>query len=314
MSGMARRVSATPAWAFWPVEHAQAAALRDTRWMLARVTRVLFVAWFALLPPCWRWARDRVDDRCWIGLYALVLGSSDLAGHGDARRRRIAARHGAARARWRDMPGALFGEWTESTAIFGWRMPALERGGRPLPRTSRACAASCSSTATSAIAACGIHDEALAQARSRLCRRQPGAGLREHRRLHPADRTCRASHRDATGLAPVIVATAWWAGRARLAALARRAQAQRRHRRGRAPDHHRNAHRGTWLAGLAMAANARQMRVDSAWMKAWRHGSAHVAGLDHQLVERVRPDRLPAADGCVSRSEASSCAAWGTSR
>ena len=240
--------------------------------MLARVTRVLFVAWFALLAALL--AIGRVTGwttGCWIGLYALVLGHPTLLAVEMLVARRIAARHGAARARWRDMPGALFGEWKESTAIFGWRMPWRSNAvDDHLPRTSR-----------------GLRGVVFIH--GYICNR--GLWNPWMKRLHKLDRAYvavslepvfasiddfipqveRAVRRieTATGLAPVIVAHS-------MGGLVARAWLRSRaaHKRSDGTDEAARLitigtpHRGTWLAGLAVAANARQMRVDSAWMKA----------------------------------------------
>jgi len=105
------------------------------------------------------------------------------------------------------MPGALFGEWTESTAIFGWRMPWRSNAvDDHLPRTSRGLRGVVFIHATSASRPVESMDEALAQARSRLCRRQLEpvfASIDDY--IPQIERAVRRIE-TATGLAPVIVA------------------------------------------------------------------------------------------------------------
>ncbi len=239
--------------------------------MLARVTRLLFVAWFALFGTLL--AIGRVTGWTtggWIVLYALVLGHPTLLAIEMLVARRIASANGAPAARWRDLPRALLGEWMTSTAIFGWRMPwrsnAIEDH---LPRASR-----------------GLRGVVFIH--GYLCNR--GLWNPWMKRLLKLDRAFvaislepvftsldeyiplveRAVHRieAATGLAPVIVAHS-------MGGLVARAWLRSRaaHRRSDGTEEAARLitigtpHRGTWLARLAMAANARQMRVDSDWMR-----------------------------------------------
>jgi pimeloyl-ACP methyl ester carboxylesterase len=233
---------------------------------------VLFVAWFALLAALLAIGHATGwTTGCWIGLYALVLGHPTLLAVEMLLARRIAVLKGATRARWRDMPGALLGEWAESTAIFGWRMPWRSNAMEDhLPRTSR-----------------GLRGVVFIH--GYICNR--GLWNPWMRRLHKLDRAYvavslepvfaniddyipqieRAVRRieTATGLAPVIVAHS-------MGGLVARAWLRSRatHKRSDGTDEAARLitigtpHRGTWLAGLAMAANTRQMRVDSDWMKA----------------------------------------------
>lgn len=240
--------------------------------MLARVTRLLFVAWFALLGALL--AVERVTGWTtggWVALYALVLGHPSLLAIEMLVARRVAMANGAPAARWRDLPRALLGEWIASTAIFGWRMPwrsnAIEDH---LPRTSR-----------------GLRGVVFIH--GYICNR--GLWNPWMKRLLKLDRAFvaislepvftsldeyiplveRAVHRieAATGLAPVIVAHS-------MGGLVARAWLRSRatHRRSDGTEEAARLitigtpHRGTWLARLALAANARQMRLDSGWMRA----------------------------------------------
>ena len=240
--------------------------------MLARITRVLFVAWFALLAGLVTIVRTNGwTTGCWIALYALLFGHPTLLAAEMLIARRIAARHGAPRARWRDLPRALVGEWLESTAIFGWRMPWRSNAVEDhLPRASR-----------------GLRGVVFIH--GYICNR--GLWNPWMKRLRKLDRACVAVSLEpvfasiddyipqveravlrmeaATGLAPIIVAHS-------MGGLVARAWLRSRaaHKRSDGTEEAARLitigtpHRGTWLARLAMAANARQMRVDSAWMQA----------------------------------------------
>ena len=240
--------------------------------MLARVARILFILWFALLGILLTVARlTGWTSGCWVALYALVLGHPTLLAIEMLVARRVAGRKGGAKARWRDVPLAVFGEWIESTAIFGWRMPwrsnAIEDH---LPKTSR-----------------GLRGVVFIH--GYICNR--GLWNPWMKRLLKLDRAFvsvslepvfaslddyvpqveRAVRRmeAATGLAPVIVAHS-------MGGLVARAWLRSRaaHKRSDGTDEAARLitigtpHRGTWLAGLALTANARQMRLDSPWMAA----------------------------------------------
>src|ERR1700761_1727391 len=92
--------------------------------MVARVARLLFVAWFALLAGLLAVVRVAGwTPGCWVALYVLVLGHPTLLAAEMLLARCIAARNAAVQGRWLDMLRAVLREWFESTAIFGWRMP-----------------------------------------------------------------------------------------------------------------------------------------------------------------------------------------------
>jgi triacylglycerol lipase len=240
--------------------------------MVARVAKLLSVVWFALLAGLVLFgARRGWTAGCWIGFYVLVLGHPTLLAVELLLARRIAARSGAPLAAWPDMARAWFGEWAASTAVFGWRMPwrshAIEDH---LPRTSR-----------------GLRGVVFVH--GYICNR--GLWNPWMARLLKLDRAFvavslepafaslddyvpmieRAVHRieAATGLAPVIVAHS-------MGGLVARAWLRTRAARKRSDGQDEAArlitigtpHRGTWLAGLAMTVNARQMRLDSAWISA----------------------------------------------
>ncbi len=240
--------------------------------MLARVARILFILWFALLAILVTIARTTGwTAGCWAALYMLVLGHPTLLAFEMLVARRVAARKGGARARWRDLPRAVVREWIESTAIFGWRMPwrsnAIEDH---LPKTSR-----------------GLRGVVFVH--GYICNR--GLWNPWMKRLLKLDRAFvavslepvfaslddyvpqleRAVRRmeAATGLAPIIVAHS-------MGGLVARAWLRSRaaHKRSDGTDEAARLitigtpHRGTWLAGFARTPNARQMRLDSPWMAA----------------------------------------------
>jgi len=240
--------------------------------MIARVARILFLAWFVLLGSLLALVRETGwTTGCCIGLYALVLGHPTLLAIEMLVARRVAVRSAAPRARWRDLLRAVLREWIESTAIFGWRMPwrsnAIEDH---LPKTSR-----------------GLRGVVFIH--GYICNR--GLWNPWMKRLLKLDRAFvavtlepvfstldeyvpqveRAVRRmeAATGLAPVIVAHS-------MGGLVARAWLRSRatHKRSDGTDEAARLitigtpHRGTWLAAFARTPNARQMRVGSAWMAA----------------------------------------------
>ena len=240
--------------------------------MLARVARLLFVTWFALLAALLTIGQTTGwTAGCWVALYVLVLGHPTLLAIELLLARRVAARNAAPLATWRNMARALLGEWKTSTAIFGWRMPWRAQAIQDhLPRTARG-------------------QRGVVFIHGYICNR--GLWNPWMKRLHKLDRAFvalslepaftsmddyvpqveRAVRRieAATGLAPVIVAHSMGGIVAR-AWLRSRAS----HRRSDGTEEAARLitigtpHRGAWLARLAMAVNARQMRVGSDWMTA----------------------------------------------
>jgi len=253
--------------------------------MLARVTRVLFVVWFALLGVLVAIGRaNGWSAGCWAALYALILGHPSLLAVEMLIARRVAGNAGAPRARWRDLPRAIVGEWLESTAIFGWRMPWRSNAVEDhLPRTSR-----------------GLRGVVFIH--GYICNR--GLWNPWMRRLRKLDRACVAVSLEpifasiddyvpqveravlrieaATGLAPIIVAHSM-GGLVARAWLRSRASHKRSDGTGEAARLITigTPHRGTWLARLAMATNARQMRLDSAWTA---NLAAHEPPTLHDLI------------------------------
>ncbi len=240
--------------------------------MLARAARLLFVAWFALLAALLAAARvTGWTPACWAALYALVLGHPTLLAVEMLLARQVAHRRAAPCATWADLLRALLGEWAESTAVFGWRMPWRSNAvADHLPKTSR-----------------GLRGVVFIH--GYICNR--GLWNPWMKRLHKLDRAFVAVNLEpvfanlddyipqveravrrleaATGLAPVIVAHS-------MGGLVARAWLRSRasHKRSDGTDEAARLitigtpHRGTWLAGLAMSANARQMRLDSDWRAA----------------------------------------------
>jgi len=240
--------------------------------MLARVTQLLFLAWFAALTAIVAIGRTTGwSTCCWVALYVLVLGHPTLLAVELVVARRVAARHSAPVARWGDLVRALGREWIASTVIFGWRMPWRSQAvDDHLPRTSR-----------------GLRGVVFVH--GYICNR--GLWNPWMRRLHKLDRAFVAVNLEpvftslddyiplleravarieaATGLAPVIVAHS-------MGGIVARAWLRSRATRKRSDGTDEAArlitigtpHRGTWLARLALALNARQMRVDSDWLTA----------------------------------------------
>ncbi len=238
--------------------------------MLARVARLLFVAWFALLAGVLAAAHvTGWTPACRIALYVLVLGHPTVLAFELLLARCVAARHASPRARALDMLRAVLGEWRESTAIFAWRMPWRSNAVEDhLPKTSR-----------------GLRGVVFIH--GYICNR--GLWNPWMRRLHKLDRAFvavsleplfadlddyvpqieRAVRRveAATGLAPVIVAHSmgglvartWLRSRAAHKRSDGTAEAARLITIG-------TPHRGTWLARMARTTNGRQMGVDSPWM------------------------------------------------
>ena len=80
--------------------------------MIARVVRILFVAWFVLLAGLVALARSTDwTPGCCIGLYLLLFGHPTLLAIEMLLARHIAARSDAPRARWRDLPRAVSAMW-----------------------------------------------------------------------------------------------------------------------------------------------------------------------------------------------------------
>jgi pimeloyl-ACP methyl ester carboxylesterase len=240
--------------------------------MLARIARLLFIAWFGLLAGLLAAARvTGWTPACWVALYVLVLGHPTVLVIVLLLARRVASRHGAPRWRWRDMPRAVLVEWRESTAVFCWRMPWRSNAVEDhLPKTSR-----------------GLRGVVFIH--GYICNR--GLWNPWMRRLLKLDRAFvavslepvfaslddyvpqieRAVRRmeAATGLAPVIVAHS-------MGGLVARAWLRSRaaHKRSDGTDEAARLitigtpHRGTWLARAARTQNARQMGMGNPWMTA----------------------------------------------
>ena len=240
--------------------------------MVASVTRLLFFAWFVILAALLACgAQLGWPAGVWIGLYVLVLGHPTMLAVEFALARRVGRRANGVAAPLASLVRAWFGEWRMSTIAFGWRMPWRSTAWPDhLPRSAR-----------------GLRGVVFVH--GYLCNRaiwNPWlARLTKLDRafvavsLEPvfgdiegyADTIERAVRRveTVTGLAPIVVAHSMGGVAAR---------AWLRTREGHATSHgHEHAarvitigtpHRGTWLAGLALSSNAKQMRTGGAWMAA----------------------------------------------
>ncbi len=238
--------------------------------MLARITRVLFIVWFAALAGLLLQGRQHgwsLGVRA--GLAVLVFAHPVLLALELLIARCVALRAGAPRARWRDLVRAWLGEWAASTAIFGWRMPwranAIEDH---LPKTSRGLRGVV--FIHGYVCNRGLWNPWLARLR-KLDRAfvavtlEPVFGSIDDY----APQVERAVRRveAATGLAPVIVAHS-------MGGVVARAWLRTRAQRTRSDGQDEAAriitigtpHRGTWMARLARTVNGRQMRIDGAWM------------------------------------------------
>jgi hypothetical protein len=247
--------------------------------MVARIARLLFVAWFALLGALLAWgAQSGWPWGAWLGLYLLVLGHPTVLA-GELAAARIISRRAQART-----PGppplpvgaarllrAWLREWQVSTVVFGLRLPwRAQAWPDHLPRSSR-----------------GLRGVIFVH--GFLCNRAVwNPWLRRLTRLDRAfiavdlepvragiddyaeilERAVRRMEA-VTGLAPVIVAHS-------MGGLAVRAWLRTRAGRA-ASDGHEHAarvitigspHHGSWVARFSRAANAVQMRVGSDWLAA----------------------------------------------
>jgi len=240
--------------------------------MIARVARILFVAWFLLVGGLVGLVRSAgwTPGAC-VGLYVLVLGHPTLLAIEMLLARQLAARNAAPRARWRDLPAAVLREWIESTAVFGWRMPWRSNAvDDHLPATSRGLRGVV--FIHGYICNRGLWNPWMKRLRKldrafvAVSLEPVFAGLDEY--VPQVERAVRRMEA-ATGLAPVIVAHSM-GGLVARAWLRSRAAHRRSDGTGEAARLITigTPHRGTWLAGLARTINARQMRVSSPWMKA----------------------------------------------
>ena len=238
--------------------------------MLARIARLLFVAWIGVFAAVVAAARTTGwTPACWGALYLLVLGHPTVLAIEMLIAHRVATRTGAPRGRWFDMLRATLVEWWVSTLVFAWRMPWRPNAVEDhLPKTSR-----------------GLRGVVFIH--GYICNR--GLWNPWMRRLLKLDRAFvavsleplfaslddyvpqveRAVRRveAATGLAPVIVAHSM-GGLVARAWLRSRAAHRRSDGTGEAARLITigTPHRGTWLARLARTANGRQMGVGSSWM------------------------------------------------
>jgi pimeloyl-ACP methyl ester carboxylesterase len=237
--------------------------------MLARVTRLLFIVWFAVLAALLLLGRHLgwpVGVR--VGLAVLVFGHPTLLALELLLARCLAPPTPAPGPRWRDLLRAWLGEWTASTAAFGWRLPwranAIEDH---LPRSSRGLRGVV--FIHGYLCNRGLWNPWLARLRKldrafvAVSLEPVFGGIDDH--AEAIDRAVRRVEA-ATGLAPVIVAHS-------MGGLVARAWLRARVQRTRSDGQQEAAriitigtpHHGAWLARLAMSTNARQMRQGSAW-------------------------------------------------
>ena len=242
--------------------------------MLARVTRLLFVAWFgALAALTMRGAVHGWSGGVWLGLYLLLFAHPTVLAIEFWLVRRVGLRTSGTRIPATTLVRAWFGEWVDSTRVFGWRLPwRVDAVPDHLPATAR-----------------GRRGVVLVH--GFICNRAfwyPWLA-----RLRALDRAFVAVSLEpvfaeidgyaasvdeavarveaATGLPPVVIAHSM--GGLVVRAWLREQPA----RRGRVASVVTigSPHRGTWLASMALSPNAKQMRLDAAWMNALAEAPTH---------------------------------------
>jgi triacylglycerol lipase len=239
--------------------------------MLASVTRLLFIAWFAILAALLACgARFGWPVAVWVGLYALVLGHPSLLAVEFALARRVGRRASGVRIPVGSLARAWLAEWRMSVVVFGWRLPWRSTAWPDhLPRSARGLRGVV--FIHGLICNRGIWNPWLARL-TRLDRAFVAVDLEPvfgdiDRYAETIERAVRRVEY-VTGLAPIIVAHS-------MGGIAARAWLRTREGRASSDGHEHAArvitiatpHGGTWLAGLARSANAKQMRTGSAWMR-----------------------------------------------
>jgi pimeloyl-ACP methyl ester carboxylesterase len=244
--------------------------------MVARIARLLSVAWLVSVAALLAWGRrSGWHAGVWAGLYLLVLGHPSLLAVELAISRRICAR--GVGGTTRRVPAATLvrawlREWQVSALVFGWRMP-WRASAHPDHLPDRARGRRGVVFVHGFLCNRGVWNPWLAQ----LTREDRAfvavdlepvfAGIDAY-----AETIERAVRRveSATGLAPVIVAHS-------MGGLAVRAWLRlREDRDGSASAREAVAHavtigtphRGTWMARISRAPNGRQMRLGSPWLAA----------------------------------------------
>jgi triacylglycerol esterase/lipase EstA (alpha/beta hydrolase family) len=244
--------------------------------MFARVTRMLFVAWFAALAA----ALHRGATQGWtvgvgLVLFLLLFAHPTVLAVEFLLSRRIGVRVDGSRVAFPVVLRAWLREWVDSTLTFGWRLPWRARA---------------------------VPDHLPASARGRrgvvlvhgfICNRALWNPWLE--RLRALDRAFVAVDLEpvfgdidgyaaiveaavvrveaATGLAPLVVAHS-------MGGLVVRAWLRAgvgRHARVAHVLTIGTPHRGAWIAGMALSPNARQMRIGSPWMAGLPDAAADAA-------------------------------------
>ncbi len=235
--------------------------------MFSRAARIVFIAWFLLL--AWLLVRGATrgwTGGVWVGLYLLVLAHPTLLAIEFALSRSIDSRVNGTRVALAVLARAWWREWITSTLVFGWqlpwraaaepdRLPASARGRRGVVFVH------------GFICNRGIWNPWLRRLRMldrpfvAVSLEPVFAGIDDYvSTVEEAVRRVEA----ATGLAPIVVAHSMGGLVAR--AWLRTCDARTAHDRVARIVTIGTPHRGTWLAGLALSPNARQMRMGSAWM------------------------------------------------
>jgi len=237
--------------------------------MLARLTRLLTVAllvvvlWLAAHGATHGWTVGIV-----LGLAAALLWHPALLGLEFLLLRRVTRRTNGTRLPWRRLMLAWLGEWRASTLAFGWRLP-----WRPNAVPDHLSPAACGRRGVvfvhGFVCNRGLWNPWLARLRA-LDRPFVAVDLEpvfgEIDDYAPLVEAAVRRVEAATGLPPLVVAHSMGglAVRAWLRAFAIAGAAQRVSNIMTIGT----PHRGTWIASLGLSPNARQMRQDSAWMRA----------------------------------------------
>ena len=242
--------------------------------MLARTTRLLFVAWFAALGALiLRGTAHGWTIGVALGLYLLLFLHPTFLAIEFALLRRVSRRVNGTRLAVGTLARAWLGEWIDSTRTFGWRLPwRAEAVPDHLPATARGRRGVV--FVHGYICNRAIWNPWLARLRA-LDRAFVAVSLEpafaEIDGYVASIEAAVARVEAATGQAPLVVAhsmggivvRAWLrAGAGREARVAHVVTIG-------------TPHRGTWLAGMALSPNAKQMRMGGAWMAALAEAPGH---------------------------------------
>ena len=242
--------------------------------MFTHVTRLLFVAWFAALGALVvRGQEHGWTLGVWLGLYLLLFLHPTLLAVEFALLRRVSRRVNGTRLAAGTLLRAWLGEWIDSTRTFGWRLPwRADAVPDHLPATTHG--------RRGVVLVHGfICNRAVWNpwlARLRLLDRAFVAvnlepAFAEIDGYVASIEAAVARVEATTGLPPVVIAHSM--GGLVVRAWLRTGAAH--HARVASVVTIASPHRGTWLAGLSLSPNGKQMRQGAAWMNALAEAPAH---------------------------------------